>query len=63
MKKLAIAALCFFSSLASANDVEEIVIIAKRLEITMIKISETHKQNPITGSWHYVEKKKEKTKA
>jgi len=63
MKKLAIAALCFFSSLASANDVEEIVIIAKKLEITMIKISDTHKQNPLTGNWHYVEKKKEKNKA
>ena len=62
MKKLAIAALCFFSSFASANDVEEVVVIAKKINITIAKLSDNHKQNPITGNWHYVENKKEKNK-
>ena len=60
MKKLAIVALCFFSSFSSAKDIEEVVVKARQIELVIAKLSETHKQNPITGNWHYVEAKKEK---
>lgn len=60
MKRLAIIALCFFSSFASAKDIEEVVVKARQIELVIAKLSETHKQNPITGNWHYIEKKKEK---
>lgn len=61
MKKLAFVALCFLSSFASANDVEEVVVKARQVKIVIEwKLSENHKQNPITGSWYYVEEKKEK---
>jgi hypothetical protein len=52
MKRYALVVLCFLSSFASANDIE----------LVIAKLSETHKQNPITGNWHYVEKKKEPAK-
>jgi hypothetical protein len=62
MKKLAIVALCFFSSFSSAKDIEEVVVKARQIELVIAKLSETHKQNPITGNWHYTEeKKKEET--
>ena len=60
MKNLAIIALCFLSSFANARDIEEVKVTARQIEIVMQKLSETHKQNPITGNWHYVEEKKEK---
>jgi uncharacterized membrane protein len=64
MKKLAILALCFFSSLATANQPEEVVVKARQIKIVIAKLSETHKQHPITGNWHYVEvKKKNKDEA
>jgi hypothetical protein len=62
MKKLAIVALCFFSSFSSAKDIEEVVVKARQIELVIAKLSENHKQNPITGNWHYIEeKKKEET--
>jgi hypothetical protein len=62
MKRLAIVALCFFSSLTSAKDIEEVVVKARQIELVIAKLSENHKQNPITGNWHYIqEKKKEET--
>jgi len=63
MKKLAIVALCFFSSFSSAKDIEEVVVKARQIELVIIKLSETHKQNPITGNWHYVEQKKKEESA
>lgn len=61
MKKLAILALCFFSSFSSAKDIEEVVVKARQIELVIVKLAENHKQNPITGNWHYIkEKKKEK---
>jgi hypothetical protein len=65
MKNWAIVALCFFSSLASANDFEEVVVKARQVKVVLEwKLAENHKQNPITGNWHYVEKEQDsKTKA
>lgn len=60
MKKLAIFALCCLSSLANASEVEEVKVTARRFEITMIKLSENHRQDPKTGDWHYVEVKEDK---
>ena len=60
MKKLAIVALCFFSSFSSAKDIEEVVVKARQIELVIAKLSENHKQNPITGNWHFVEAKKKK---
>jgi hypothetical protein len=60
MKRLAIVALCFFSSLTSAKDIEEVVVKARQIELVIAKLSENHKQNPITGNWHYIEEKKKK---
>lgn len=62
MKRYALVVLCFLSSFASANDIEEVVVKARQIELVIAKLSETHKQNPITGNWHYVEKKKEPVK-
>ena len=64
MKHLAVVALCLFSTFASASEIEEVVVKARQVRIVFIKLSENHRQNPITGNWHYVEEKKEeKTKA
>lgn len=60
MKKLAIVALCFFSSFSSAKDIEEVVVKARQVELVIAKLSENHKQDPVTGNWHYVEEKKKK---
>ena len=63
MKNLAVVALCFLSTFASANEIEEVVVKARQVKIVLTKLSENHKQNPITGNWHYVEKKEVKDKA
>jgi hypothetical protein len=55
MRNLAIIALCLFSSVVSAEDIEELVVTAKRVRVVIEHISSNHKQNPITGNWHYVE--------
>lgn len=60
MKSWAVIALCFLSTFASANEVEEIVVKARRVSIILEKLAENHVQNPLTGKWHYVEKKEEK---
>lgn len=60
MKRLAIVALCFFSSFSSAKDIEEVVVKARQIELVIIKLSENHKQDPVTGNWHYIEVEKEK---
>ena len=62
MKNLAILALCFLSSFASAHDIEEVKVTARQVKIVMEKISEKHVQNPITGNWRYVEEKKKDCK-
>ena len=59
MKNLAVIALCFFSTFASANEIEEVVVKARQVRIVLVKLSENHVQNPITGHWRYVEVKKE----
>ena len=58
MKNLAIVALCFFSTFASASDIEEVVVKARHVRIVMVKLAETHVQDPKTGDWHYVEERK-----
>jgi hypothetical protein len=64
MKHLAIVALCLFSSFTSASEIEEVVVKARQVRIVLVKLSENHRQNPITGNWYYVEQKKEeKTEA
>jgi hypothetical protein len=66
MKKLAVVVLCLFSSFATANDLEELVVKAQRVRVVMIKLADVHRQDPKTGDWYYVEQKaqdKEKTKA
>lgn len=60
MRKLAVVALCFFSSFSSAKDIEEVVVKARQIELVIVKLSENHKKNPITGNWHYIEEKKKK---
>lgn len=55
MRNLAIIALCLFSSVVSAEDIEELVVTAKRLRVVIEHVSSNHKQHPITGNWHYVE--------
>jgi hypothetical protein len=62
MKNLAFVALCFFSSLACAHDIEEVTVTARRIEIVLEKLSENHVQNPITGNWHYVEEEEKEDK-
>ena len=66
MKNWAIICLCLFSSFASANEIEEVAVKARQIKVVIDwKLSENHKQNPITGNWYYVAEKKDdrKTKA
>jgi hypothetical protein len=60
MKNLAVLALCFVSSFASAKEIEEVVVSARRVVVVLEKLSENHKQDPKTGDWHYVEQKNNK---
>ena len=62
MKNWAILALCLFSSFASANQMEEVVVKARQIKIVLKHLSENHRQNPITGNWYYVEEKKKDSK-
>jgi hypothetical protein len=57
MKNMALVALCFFSTFATASDIEEVVVKARRVSIVLEKLAETHVQDPKTGEWHYVEKR------
>lgn len=64
MKNWAIVALCLFSSFASANEMEEIVVKARQVRIVLQKLSDVHVQDPVTKEWHYVERQeKENEKA
>jgi len=53
MKKLAITALCFFSSLSQASDMEEMVVVARQVRIVLLSINETHRYDAFTRSWIY----------
>ena len=53
MKRLAVLALCLFSSLANAKDIEEVVVVARQFRIVLISIQDTHQYNPITRMWYY----------
>lgn len=59
MKNMVVLALCLVSSFVSADEIEEVVVKARQVKIVMEKISENHRQNPITGNWYYVEKKEQ----
>lgn len=59
MKNMAVLALCLVSSFVSADEIEEVVVKARQVKIVMEKLSENHRQNPITGNWYYVEKKEQ----
>jgi hypothetical protein len=64
MKNLALTAALFFLPLvASANEIEEVIVKSINVKIVMEKITEIHKQNPITGNWHYVTEDKRKDSA
>ena len=63
MKKIALVALLFLSPFTSATEIEEVVVKAPRIVIALEKLSLNHVQNPITGKWHYVEKKEKPKKA
>lgn len=54
MKHIAIVALCCLSNFAQATDYEEMVVVARRIEITIQDLNKNHIQHPITGNWHYV---------
>jgi len=63
MKKLAFFALCFFSSIATAEkQMEEVKVTARPFRIMIEHISLTHKYNAITNRWHYVETKQNEEK-
>jgi hypothetical protein len=63
MKNWAIICLCLLSSFSSAAEIEEVVVKARQVKIIMDwKLSEKHKQNPITGNWYYVADKDVKKK-
>jgi len=55
MKYIAFIAVFLLSSLASASDIEEVVVREKQIKINFIDIKLNHKQNPFTGNWYYVE--------
>ena len=57
MKKWALCALCFFSSMAQANDIEEVVVVARQVRVVLLSIVDTHRYNPVTQKWYYDEEK------
>lgn len=63
MRKLAFAALCFLSSIATAGEkMEEVKVTARPFRIMLDHISMTHKYNAITNRWYYVETKQNEEK-
>ena len=60
MKKWAIIALCLTSSLTSAKEIEEVLVVGRQFKIVLTSIQQTHKQNPLTGNWYYVAELEEK---
>jgi len=63
MKKWAIIALCLTSSLASAKEIEEVLVVGRQFKIVLTSIQQTHKQNPLTGNWYYVAELEEELKS
>lgn len=58
MKNLALAALCFLSTFAYANEpMEEVVVRDVRIKIVLARLSDFNEQDPDTKEWHYVEPK------
>ena len=53
MRRIAVLALCLLSSLASAKDIEEVVVTARQFRVILLNIQDTHKYNPITRRWYY----------
>ena len=53
MKKLALTALCFFSSFAQASDIEEVVVVARQVRIVLLSIVDTHRYDARTQMWVY----------
>lgn len=53
MKKLAVMALCFFSSLAQASDIEEVVVVARQIRIVLVALNETHRYDAFSKVWVY----------
>ena len=53
MKRLVVLGLCLLSSLASAKEIEEVVVVARQVKVILINIKETHRFNPITQKWYY----------
>ena len=53
MKKLAIMALCFFSSIAQASDIEEVVVVARQIRIVLVALHETHRYDAFSKVWVY----------
>lgn len=54
MKNWAIVCLCLVSSFTSASEIEEVVVKARQIKIILDwKVSNKHKQDPITGNWYY----------
>lgn len=46
--------LCLLSSIVSAKEPEEVLVVARRIEIVLNALEENHRQHPITGNWYYV---------
>lgn len=53
MKKLAVMALCFFSSIAQASDMEEVVVVARQIRIVLLAIHDTHRYDVFSKVWVY----------
>ena len=60
MKKWAVIAFCLTSSLASAKEIEEVLVVGRQFKIVLASIQQTHKQNLLTGNWYYVAELEEK---
>lgn len=58
MKYLVVLAFCMASGIANAtaqlSEPEEVMVIARRIEICLQAIKGNHKQDPKTGDWYYV---------
>lgn len=62
MRKLAFAALCFLSSIATGGEIEEVKVTARPFRIMLEHISLSHRYNAITNKWYYVETKQTEEK-
>ena len=54
MKYLLVTFLCLLSSITAAEEPEEVLVVARRIEIVIDYLKKNHKQHPITGNWYYV---------